>query len=194
MKKNTFIFLFLITFFSNLYAQPASNSFSLEELKLKFKHEKYSEKVLLDFQKTMTNLRVRPDLYEEIPGEIISWSVIIGEFYIHKTYLIQKNKLKEVEALPKGDSFLKKLNSYVPEKSKFTYSYELWSFPFVKKRMNDNFYLIEVAVKSFNTHPEIPNDDILWYDLEYKTKDFKEFRLVRLKDFHTEKWTEVAEY
>ena len=37
----------------------------------------------------------------------------------------------------------------------------------------------------------MPNDDILLFDLEYKTKDFKEFFLVRFKNIHTEKWTEV---
>lgn len=36
--------------------------------------------------------------------------------------------------------------------------------------------------QSFNSYPEIPNDDILMYDLQYTTKDFKEFRLIRLKE------------
>ena len=194
MKKQTFIFLFLITLFCNLQAQQSSNSYSLNDLKRKFKHTNYTEKVLLEFQETMKNLRVKTELNEEIPGEIISWSTMTGEFSIQKIYLIQKNKLKEVEALPKDESFLKKLNSFVPEKSKFSYSSDLWSFPYVYKKMNDNFYLIKVTVKSFNSYPEIPNDDILLYNLEYKIKDFKEFRLVRLKDIHTEKWTEVVDY
>lgn len=193
MKKTTFIFLVLITFFSNLYAQQFSDSYSLDDLKRKFRHPNYSEKILLEFQETMKNLRVKPQLNEEIPGEIISWSTMSGEFSIQKIYVIEKNKLKEVQALPKDDSFLKKLNSYVPEKSKFSYSSDLWSFPYIDQKTKDNFYLIKVTVKSFNSYPDIPNDDILLYNLEYKTKDFKEFRLVRLKDIHTEKWIEVAD-
>ncbi|MEI8054244.1 MAG: hypothetical protein WCH52_10950, partial [Bacteroidota bacterium] len=176
MKKNTYVFLFLITLFSNIHAQQNPNSYSLDQLKRIFNHANYAEKVLLDFQKTMINLRERPQLNEAIPGEVISWSTMIGEFSIQKVYVIEKNKLNEVEALPKDDSFLKKLNSYVPEKSKFTYSSDLWSFPYVYKKMNDNFYLIKATVKSFNSYPEIPNDDILLFNLEYKTKDFKAFR------------------
>lgn len=194
MRKHPFIVLFFIAFFSTLYAQKTSNPYSIEDLKHRLHQANYTEKVLLDFQKTMENLRERPQLDEEIPGEIISWSTMNGEFSIHKTYLIQKNKLKEVVALPADDSFLKKLNSYVPEQSKFTYSHDLWSFPLVSKKMDDNFYLIKVTVKSFNSYPEIPSDAILIFNLEYKTKDFKKFLLVRLKDIHTEKWTEVEAY
>jgi len=194
MKKYTFFFLILINLFSNLYAQQSSNSYSMDYLKRKFKHPNYTEKVLVEFQETLKNLKVKTELNEDIPGEVISWTTMTEEFSIQKMYLIQNNKLKEVEALPKDDSFLKKLNSYVPEKSKFSYSSDLWSFPYVYKKMNDNFYLIKVTVKSFNSYPEIPNDDILIFNLEYKTKDFNAFRLVRLKDIHTEKWTEVADY
>jgi hypothetical protein len=46
-------------------------------------------------------------------------------------------------------------------------------------------------LNQFNSHPDIPNDDILIYDIAYKTKDFKTFQLVRLKGIQTDKWTEV---
>jgi len=192
--KNTFAFLLFITFYFVSNAQNTAETYTLQQLQEKFKHKNYTEKILLDFQKTMIHLREKPQLHEDIPGEVISWYTLNGQFSWHKTYLIQKGKIKEVETLPKDDIFLKKLNSYVPEKSKFSYGSDLWSFAFVDKKLKDNFYLIKAAAKSFNSYPEIPNDDILLYDLAYKTKDFKKFQLVRLKDIHTDKWTEVDEY
>lgn len=193
MKKITVVFLFFISFYSNLLTQQNPKTYTLLQLKARFKHVNYTEKVLLDFQKTMENLREKPQLNEDIPGEIISWYTLNGQFSWHKTFLVEKDKVKEIQTIPKDENFLKKLNSYVPEASKFSFSSDLWSFAFVKEKLADNFYLIQATTKSFNSYPEIPNDDILIYDLEYKTKNFKEFFLVRFKDIHTEKWTEVIE-
>ncbi len=192
--KKTFAFVLFITSCFISHAQNTTETYTLQQLQARFKHKNYTEKVLLDFQKTMMNLRKKPQLNEDIPGEVISWYTLNGQFSWHKTYLIQKDKVEEVETLPKDDIFLKKLNSYVPEKSKFSYWSDLWSFAFVEKKLNDSFYLLKSTAKSFNSHPDIPNDDILIYDLEYKTKDFKEFKLVRLKDIHTKDWIEVGEY
>jgi len=141
----------------------------------------------------MSTLREKPTLNEDIPGEVISWYTLNGQFSWHKTYLFQKDKIHEVQTIPSDDVFLKKLNSYVPEKSKFTYDSSLWSMAFVSKKINGNLYLITARVKSFNSYPEVPNDDILLYDIEYTTKDFKNFQLVRLKDIHNTEWTEVAQ-
>lgn len=192
--KNTFACLLFITFYFVSYAQKTTETYTLQQLQARFKHKNYTEKALLDFQKTMINLRVKPQLNEDIPGEVISWYTLNGEFSWHKTYLVLNNKVKEVETLPKADTFLKKLNSYVTEKSKFSFNSDLWSFAFVEKKLKDNYYLIKATTKSFNSYPEIPNDDILSFDLEYKTKDFKIFKLVRLKDIHTKEWIEVGEY
>jgi hypothetical protein len=70
----------------------------------------------------------------------------------------------------------------------------LWSFAFVEQKGDDKYYIIKTTVKSYNAYPEIPNDDILSYDIAYKTKDFKKFTLLRLKDIHTKDWTEVGKY
>ena len=193
MKKITFVLIFFISFYGNVFAQQTPKAYSLQQLQARFKHVNYTEKVLLDFQKTMENLREKPQLNEDIPGEVISWNTFNGQFSWHETYLVEKDKVREVQTIPKDENFLKKLNSYVSEKSKFSYMSDLWSFAFVKEKLADNFYLIQATAKSFNSYPEIPNDDILIYDLEYKTKDFKEFFLVRFKNTHTEKWTEVIE-
>lgn len=192
--KNTFAFILLFSFYFVASAQNTSKNFTLQQLQARFKHKNYTEKVLLEFQNTMVNLRVKPQLNEDIPGEVISWYTLNGQFSLHKTYLIKNDKLIEIETIPKDDIFLKKLNSYVPEKSKFSYNSDLWSFAFVEKKLNDDYYLIKATIKSFNSYPEIPNDDILSYDIEYKTKDFKKFQLVRLKDIHTKEWIEVGEY
>ncbi len=188
--KNTFSFLFSIAFCVASYAQ----TYTLGQLQQKFKHKNYTEKVLLDFQKRMENLEEKPILHEYIPGEVIAWSLIDGPFHFQNVFLIENDTIRKVEALPKDGAFLNKLNSYVPEKSKFAYDFDLWTFPFVKEKLADNFYLIKVNVKSFNSHPEMPNPDILLYSLEYKTKDFIDFRLLRLKESHSEKWIEVGEY
>lgn len=117
---------------------------------------------------------------------------MMDRYSLHTKFLIQNNNITEINAIPKDEAFLKKLNSFVPEKSRFIYGSDLWSFPFVVKKLPDNNYVIAVAVRSFNSHPDIPSDDILMYDLEYKTKDFTKFELVRLKDSQAEKWTDVS--
>ncbi len=137
MRKITFLFL-CITLFVNSYAQQAQETYTLQQLRTRFKHENNTQKVLKDFQNTMLNLREKPQLYEDIPGEVLSWYTLNGQFSWHKTYLRKNDNLTEVET--------------------------------------------------------IPNDDILMYDLEYKTNDFIEFQLVRFKDSHAQNWTEVAGY
>lgn len=193
MKKILSFLVFTMLYFVST-GQNTKTPYTLQHLQSVFTHKNYTEEVLLAFQQTMLDLRERPQLNEDIPGEIVSWFTLNGEFSWHKTFLIKNNKLKEVETIPHDEIFLKKLNSYVPEKSKFTYSSDLWSFAFVDKKLSDKSYLIKASVKSFNSYPELPNDDILSYSLEYKTRDFKTFKLVRLKDIHTDNWTEVETY
>ncbi len=191
--KNRLLFLLFITFPFIIFAQNSRETYTLQQLKAKYRHENYTEKALLDFQKSMIDLREKPQLHEDIPGEVISWFTLNGLYSIHKTFLVNKNNVMEVETIPTDDLFLKKLNSYVPEKSRFSYSSGLWSFGFVEKKLKDNFYLIKATAKSFNSHPDLPNDDILLYNLEYKTKDFKHFQLVRFKDIHVSEWIDVME-
>jgi hypothetical protein len=193
MSKTALTFAFIILSFCTGYSQQTTPPYSIETLKARFKHENYTDKVLLEFQNTMSRLRVKPELSEDIPGEVLSWYTLTGEFSIYKTYLISNNAITKVATVPSDEKFLKKLNSYVPEKSRFTYDSDLWSMAFVKSKLEGGYYLIKATTKSFNSYPEIPNPDILSYDIEYKTKDFKQFILVRLKDIHTEKWIEVTQ-
>lgn len=192
--KNTFTFILSITFYFVSYSQNTIGTYTLEQLQARLTHKNYTEKVLIDFQKTMVKFQERPQLNEDIPGEVISWTGRNGEYSWHETYLIQKDKVQKVELIPRDDTFLKKLNSYVPGQSKFSYGYDLWSFAFVEKKLKDNFYLIGVVATSFSSMPEIITDDTLQYHLEYKTKDFKEFKLVRFKDSRTKEWKKVDEY
>lgn len=185
-----FTFLFLISILTISNAQP----YTVEELQKKFKPENYTEKVLLEFQKSIEHLEEKPDLYEYIPGEVIAWSLMDGRFLLTNMFLIEDDTIKEIEALPKDDVFLAKLNSYIPEKSRFIYRRELWTLPAVKEKLADNSYLIKVNVKSYNPRPYEPSPDILTYNLEYTTKDFLNFRLVRLKNVNSEEWIEVGEY
>ena len=95
MKKITFTFILLTTFCCTTFAQQTRETYTLQQLQSIFKHKNYTENVLLDFQKTMSDLREKPQLHEDIPGEVISWATNNGRFSWHKTYLIQKNKLQE---------------------------------------------------------------------------------------------------
>src|SRR5690554_7813733 len=91
-----FSFLLFISFWTISNAQP----YTVEELQKKFKPENYSEKVLLEFQKSIAHLEERPDLYEYIPGEVIAWSLMDGRFLFNSMYLIKNDSIKEVEAIP----------------------------------------------------------------------------------------------
>lgn len=186
--------LFSVLIFMSIWTISYAQTYSAEELQKKFKPEIYTEKVLLEFQKSIEHLEGKPDLYEYIPGEIIAWSFMDGRFLLSTMFLIEKDSLKKIEALPDDDTFLSKLNSYVPEKSKFIYRAELWTLPFVKEKLANKSYLIQVNVKSYNPRPYEPNPDILTYNVEYTTKDFKNFRLIRLKDKNSEKWIKVGKY
>ena len=189
MKKISSLLIFM-----SIWTISYSQNYTMEELQKKFKPENYSEKVLLEFQKSIEHLEEKPDLYEYIPGEIIAWSFMDGRFLLNSMFLIENDSLKEIEALPKDDAFLIKLNSYVPEKSRFIYRRELWTLPAVKEKLANKSYLIKVSVKSYNPRPYEPSEDILTYNLEYTTKDFKNFRLIRLKDKNSEKWIKVGKY
>lgn len=187
-KLFTFLVFMSVGIISN--AQP----YTVEELQKKFKPENYSEKALLEFRKSIEHLEEKPDLYEYIPGEVIAWSLMDGRFLLKSMFLIKNDTIREIEAIPKDEVFLAKLNSYVPEKSRFIYRTELWTLPVVKEKLADHAYLIKVTVKSYNPRPYEPSPDILTYHLEYTTKDFLNFRLIRLKEAHSEAWMEVGEY
>lgn len=185
-----FYFLFFMFFCTVLNAQH----YTLEALQNKFKPELYAENVLLEFQKSIEYLEVQPDLYEYIPGEVIAWSVIDGRFLLESMFLVKNDTIKEIEAIPNDAAFLTKLNSYVPEKSRFIYNTDLWTLPVVKEKLADNSYLIKVNVKSFNPRPEEPSPDVLTFNLEYTTKDFLNFQLIKLKNADSEEWIEVDDY
>ena len=191
--KKSFLLVLFISFCYTLKGQSTAETYTLNDLKTRFKFKNYSDKTLLDFQATWINLRQKPELNEDIPGEIISWYTLSGRFSMHKSYLVKEDKIHEISTLPTDELFLKTINSYVPQALRFSYSSDLWSFAFVHKKLEGGFYLIQATAKSFNSQPEIPNDAILSYDFEYKTNDFKKFQLVRLKDIHSKEWIEVGE-
>ncbi len=188
--KNLLTPLFVL-FYSTLFAQNTNEHYILQELKETFKHENYTNQVLISFQKSMANLRQKPELHEHIPGDIISWYTMGGRFSLQQTYRIQNNEVVEIQTIPNDSFFLNKLNAFVPEKSRFAYGHDLWSFAYVKSKLDATFYLIQATAQSFNARPDIPNDNILSYDLEYKTSDFKTFTLQRFKDIHEKEWTAV---
>lgn len=191
LKKRFSLFVLLLVCTLS-QAQSSPPSYTLQELKEKFTHENYTEEVLLDFQKELEAVRIKPELHEYIPGEVIAWSFVNGSFATMQAYLIESKHLRPVDLLPKDEEFLAKLNSFVPEKSRFTYSSDLWSFPVVFEKRDNGFYVIKVTVTSYSSRPDWPSDDVLTYNVEYLTKDFKAFELLRLKDIHVQEWTVVG--
>ncbi len=188
-----FILLIILSVLNiKIHSQEKETPYTIEEIQLKLHQDKYNESVLMSFQKEMENLYRRPELREEIPGEIISWASLAGRFSIKYTYKVEKDSVRKISVRPKDKKFLEKLNSYVPEKSRFTYSSDLWSFPYVKDKSVDEYYIIRATVKSYNSRPMIPNDDILVYTIEYRTKDFENFELLRLKENTSKDWIEVV--
>lgn len=182
--------LILMCFGTISYAQ----NYTLGELSKKLNPEKYSDNILLEFHKSLQHLEEKPDIYEYIPGEIIAWSYMDGRFLLNSMFHIEKDSLIRIDALPNDAAFLAKLNSYVPEKSRFIYRPELWTLPSVIGKSANKSYLIQVNVKSYNPRPYEPNDDILTYNLVYTTKDFLKFRLIRLKNVKSDKWIKVGKY
>lgn len=171
----------------------SAQSYSLAEVKNQLKQNKYKEKIYTEFHQSMSHLEGTPDIYEFLPGEFIGWSYIDGRFLLYKMFVLENNQLREVQLIPNDIFFLEKLNSYVPQKSRFVYSIGSWTLPVVKEKLKDNSYVIRVNVTSYNSRPYEPSDDILTYTIEYSTKDFSSFRLLRLKDAKAKEWIEVGE-
>lgn len=184
----------VLLFYITSFAQNTNEHYTLLELKETFRHENYTNQVLISFQNSMANLQLKPQLHEHIMGDIISWYTINGRFSWQQTYRIQNNEVVEIQTIPNDTIFLNTLNSFVPQKSRFAYGNDLWSFAYVKSKLDDTYYLIKATARSFNARPDIPNDDILSYDIEYKTSDFKNFTLLRFKDIHDKEWTAVNNF
>lgn len=165
-----------------------------ENLKEKLTHKMYNENALTDFHNSMSHLEGTPDIYEFLPGEFIGWSYMDGRFLLYKMFVLKNKQLTEVNLIPNDMDFLEKLNSYVPQKSRFVYSIGSWTLPAVKEKLKDNSYVIRVNVTSYNSRPYEPSDDILTYNIEYSTKDFISFRLLRVKDSQATDWIEIEEY
>lgn len=183
--------LLIVSCIQQSWAQKKNEAYTIEQLRAKFRGSNYTEDILIAFQHSMQNLRIPPQISEDIPGEVISWFTLNGRYSMQKTYLIKADKLIEITTLPKDDVFFKVLNRYVPTESRLINDSDLWSMALVTKKLGDDSYLIKATAKSFNSYPEIPNDDIRIYDLEYKTKDFKSFQLLRLKETNKTEWTVV---
>lgn len=173
------------------YSQEQNGHYSLAEVKAKLTEGMYSDKVLKDFHHGLNQIDPFPRIHEYIPGEVIAWSWVSGRLANQQLFLVKKDSLFEVKAIPSDEAFIEELNSYVPEKSAFKYMSDLWSFPFVKEKIKRKYFLIKATVTSYNPYPDYPNDDILSYDIEYRTKDFQNFSLLRLKDTKAKEWMEV---
>lgn len=186
----TLFTLLIFAIFTTSHAQH----YTLEQLRQKLHRGTYPDKVLLEFQQSIERLESQPDVYEYLPGDVIAWSLMDGRFLLYNIFLIENGALTKVEVLPKDDAFFTKLNSYVPEKSRFIYRRELFTLPVVKQKLSDGSYLIKVDITSYNPRPYEPSDDILRFNLEYATKDFVNFRFLRVKDVRSVAWIEVGEY
>ena len=183
----TLLALFFLTIGTTFQAQH----YTLDQLRQKLNRATYPDKVLLEFKQSIDLLESQPNVYEYLPGEVIAWSLMDGRLLLYNVFLIENEALTQVNILPNDAAFLKKLNSYAPRESRFIYRRELFSLPAIRQKLPDGSYLINVDVTSYNPRPYEPSEDILTYNLEYSTKDFVNFGLLRLKNTRSDVWIEV---
>ncbi|WP_330746780.1 hypothetical protein [Chryseobacterium sp. CP-77] len=185
MKKLIF---FYFLFISNLYFSQNYMTLTTKDIQEKFEY-KYKKDILSKFIASMKDIDHNPLVSESIPGKVIRWDSNIGQYSIIKNFLVSKNDLEEIKTNPNDKEFLTNLNNYFPKESQFTYSD--WGNGTIIKILSDGNFLIANKARSYHRQSMIPNNDIITIELEYKTKNFKEFKLVRFKKINDKIWTVV---
>lgn len=124
-------------------------------------------------------------IYESIPGEILTHSIETGSAMGRNldSYKIIGNDIVPINPFPKDENFYKKVSKY----AKKGWRFEGRVFYDISK-INENEYLISTMIyseKDYNSAPSM--------NLEYKTKDFKNFTPLRISknDEEKENWQEI---
>ena len=179
-----------------LFAQNSKAKITVNEVQKEFKYKKYSPEILKKFVNEIGEVEQKPNVTEFVPGEIIGWNNDRSTYSVEEIFLIKNGKLNPISTIPENESFFKKINKYAPKGKEF--DIYKWSTRVyegkIEKKLADGNYLINIGLTLFEKGKiEDFNNGIGEYEVEYKTKDFKTFIPLKLreKDKKNAKWTTI---
>ncbi len=163
-----------------LFAQSEAK-ITVKEIQKEFKYKKYSAEILKKFVNQISEIEQKPYVTEFVPGEIIGWNNDRSSYSTQEIFKITGNKLVEISTIPQNENFFAKLNKFASNNQIFSFenngrNYEAKS---IKKSKNGDYILnSEIYILEKNS-----NSDILeTYEIEYKTKDFKNFTPLKIRN------------
>ena len=185
-----------IVFGGILFAQNSEAKITVKEVQKEFSYKKYSPEILKRFVNQISEVEQKPYVTEFIPGEIIGWNNDRSTYSTEEIFQIKGNKLVQISTIPQNKSFFEKINKYAPKGKEF--DIYKWSSRVyegkIEKKLDDVNYLIKIGLTLFEKGK---NDDfnsgIGEYEVEYKTKDFKNFVPLKLleKEKKNAKWITI---
>lgn len=153
-----------------------SKTFTVQSIQKQFKYEKYPKEVLEKFSEYPTSQY--SEIFEEIPGEIISYSNDEGipSSRYYGSFLVKGRELIPINVYPinDDDEILKDFNDKVSEFVGKNWRFEDRAGYGIKKLRNGD-YLISTNYYAENESSVAPSGY-----LEYTTKDFKNFTPYRI--------------
>lgn len=179
-----------------LFGQNSEAKISVKQIQKEFKYKKYSPEILKKFVNQISEVEQEPNVTEFIPGEIIGWNNDRSTYSTEKIFKIQGNKLIEISTIPQNENFFSKINKYAPKGKEFDiykWSNRVYEGNILKK-LPDGNYLMNIGLTLFEKgESDDFNNGLGEYELEYKTKDFKNFVPIRFreKEKKTAKWTNI---
>ena len=175
-----------------LFAQSEAK-ITVKEIQKEFKYKKYSTEILKKFVNQISEIEQKPYVTEFVPGEIIGWNNDRSTYSTEEIFWIKGNKLVEISTIPQNENFFTKVNKYAPKGKEFEiykWSTRVYEGKILKK-LTDGSYLINIGLTLFEKGKNDDfNNGIREYEVEYKTKDFKNFIPLKLreKDNKNAKW------
>jgi hypothetical protein len=176
---------------SGISIMPYSvESVPLKVIQKNFVYKKYTVELL---KKLIKIAEKDATFFESIPGEIIGWtSTDKGNQTQTETFKIKNGTLTKINTTV-SESDLKKIDKFAPKNSHFELNnglYDDTKYPSVGKvlkKLKDGTYLLSsrITLEFSNQEPH------KIYDLEFQTKNFKNFVLKRIKDSESDTWTIV---
>ena len=97
-----------------LFAQNSEAKITVNEVQKEFKYKKYSPEILKKFVSEIGEIEQKPNVSENIPGEIIGWNNDRGVYSTQETFWVKNNKLTKIET-QLDEKSVEKLNKYAPK-------------------------------------------------------------------------------
>ena len=155
-----------------LFAQNSEAKITVKQVQQKFKFKKYPTEVLKKFVNEITEVEQEPNVFEEIPGEIIAWSNDRATYSVQETFWVKNNKLTKIET-QLDEKGLDRINKYAPKGKQFDFYDGYRSVGSVVKKLKNGQFLLVGELKLENVKDFDNFED--GYAVEYLTKDFKTF-------------------